>query len=235
MNEIEWSNYKWIPQERWGQIHPEKSHWWYDPTQIEIQNNILKLKTGYNPKYFDELKITSNIGVGLVSCLTEFSYGIFEIEAKLPFGKNLWPAFWMYSWYSWPPEIDILEGYSDKTPNYQNKKSIFNIFGTSVYDIETNLHYRENETNQNIGGRKNRFRIDPTKNFIKYSCDWSEEHIRFYYDNILIREITDKKILSKFDGHKMNVIINNGVTSFVNREKPPQSSFDIKYFKYVAT
>ena len=34
-------------------------------------------------------------------------------KAKLPYGDNLWPAFWMWSWDSWPPEIDIFEGYTN--------------------------------------------------------------------------------------------------------------------------
>lgn len=231
MKEFEWSDYKWIPQERWGLIHPDKSHWWYDESQIEIVNGVLRLKTDYNPRYFSELNITSNIGVGLVSCLTEFSYGYFEIEAKLPFGNNLWPAFWMYSWYSWPPEIDILEGYSDKNPRYIERRSFLNLFG-ATYNIETNIHYRVNEVNKYIGGNKNRLAIDPTRNFIKYACDWQKDYIRFYYDDVLVREITDGNILSRFDGHKMNVILNNGVTSFVNRDKPPKSVFEIKRFNF---
>lgn len=234
MKEFEWSGYKWIPQERWGLIHPDKPHWWYDESQIEIVNGVLGLKVGYNPRHFPELNITSNIGVGLISCLTEFSYGYFEIEAKLPFGNNLWPAFWMYSWYSWPPEIDILEGYSDKNPRYINKKSFLNIFG-STYDIETNVHYRADGINKYIGGIKNKMKIDPTRNFIKYACDWQKDYIRFYYDDVLVREIVDRNILSKFDGHKMNVIINNGVTSYANKDNPVISHFNVRYFTYKAT
>ena len=44
----------------------------------------------------------------------EFSYGIFEMRAKMPKGKAAWPAFWtMGIRYGWPAcgEIDILEYY----------------------------------------------------------------------------------------------------------------------------
>lgn len=230
MKEFQWCGYNWITQERWGEIHPEKSHWWYDSSQVEI-GETLKLKTDLNPKFFRELNLTSNIGVGLVSCTNEFSYGTFEIEAKLPTGLNLWPAFWMYSWYSWPPEIDILEGYSDNSPRFITRRGFFN-FINPQYDVQTNLHYRENDINKYIGGQRTNLRKDVTRNFIKYKCDWQKDYIRFYYDDILVREILDKDILSKFDGHKMNVIINNGVTSFVNKNNPPKSTFEIKYFSY---
>jgi len=111
---IKWQGYEWITQERWGQVHPEKSHWWYDESCVSIdEKDNLHLKTKSNPKYFPELDVISNIGTGLVSCTEKFGYGVFSIDAKLPKGKHLWPAFWMWSWDSWPPEIDIFEGYSN--------------------------------------------------------------------------------------------------------------------------
>ena len=33
---FQWSGYEWITQERWGQIHPNKSFCWYDPSAVEM-------------------------------------------------------------------------------------------------------------------------------------------------------------------------------------------------------
>ncbi|MBB6053369.1 family 16 glycosylhydrolase [Armatimonas rosea] len=49
---------------------------------------------------------------GMVSSYGKFSqlYGRFEIRARFPAGKGIWPAFWLLpNDKSWPPEIDILE------------------------------------------------------------------------------------------------------------------------------
>jgi beta-glucanase (GH16 family) len=180
---INWSGYKWLTQERWGNIHPDKAYNWYDPSAIEIRENDLILKSHYNPKEFivNNEKITSNYGVGLVSNTTKFGYGYFEIEAKLPTGRNLWPAFWMWSFDSWPPEIDILEAYSSiKRPSY------FKLYLDSLlgfWNVQTNYHYETEDGNKSIGGKTHWFGFkNPQKHFIKYGCLWEEDQIVFYYN-----------------------------------------------------
>lgn len=89
---IQWSGYDWSTQERWGQIHTDKNFVWYDDTAVIVDDQgFFHLKTHYNPKYFSDLNVTSNIGVGLISCTSPLKFGTYEIEAKLPEGKNLWP------------------------------------------------------------------------------------------------------------------------------------------------
>lgn len=256
LDTISWSGYDWIKQERWGQIHPQKPHWWYDPTKVLIDSrDVLHLTTGFNPKYFTEIDYTSPIGVGLVSCTTPFSYGDFEISAKLPQGLNLWPAFWLWSFSSWPPEIDILEGFSFFSPDFRTIPSeslsfLKKLFSgkkrkTSEFVLKRNLHYLDNSGEKISLNTENPFRDtnfftkkDLTATFVTYKLEWHPEVIKIWYDDILMlflkkgRSEVEDTIFKNLENQKMNVIINNGVTSFVDLLSPPESDFSIEYFKY---
>ena len=227
MSEIKWSGYNWIPQERWGNLNMDTPTRWYDPSAVIINDDDqLILKTHHNPHYFREFDLTSIVGIGLVSCTEKFGHGVFEIEAKLPRGKHLWPAFWMWSWDSWPPEIDVFEGYS-KNFNYLNLKSQSFL---GIYNLQSNVHYIK-DGKKMLGGRTKFFGFkDPTKNFLKYKLDWTPEYLKIYYNDVLVRTVKDQDILKQLSQTTMNVVINNSVTDKHVPDKP--SEFTINYFKY---
>jgi hypothetical protein len=63
---------------------------------------------------------------GVISSQPSFwqKYGYFEMRAKLPNGKGLWPAFWLLPKdQSWPPEIDVMEAVGDATHIYSTVHS----------------------------------------------------------------------------------------------------------------
>lgn len=228
---MNWSGYEWITQERWGNIHPGKSFCWYDPSAVEIdERGLLHLKTHRNPKYFEDLNVVSKIGVGLVSCLTPFTYGSFEIECMLPTGKNLWPAFWMYSFDSWPPEIDVFEAYSNNKSNYCD----FEIKNTlKFWNVKSCLHYGSQENHKHIKDEKHFFTFkNPAKNFIKYRCDWYPNKIEIFYNDKKVRVIEDGEILNQLKGKYMNVIINNSINFNYDLSDTSISDFVVRYFKY---
>jgi beta-glucanase (GH16 family) len=227
---IRWCGYEWNTQERWGQVHPDKNNMWYDPSAIEVmENGDMVLKTQYNPKDFDGF--TSNIGVGLLSCTEKFGYGTYSLEAKLPKGSYLWPAFWMYSWEEWPPEIDIFEAYSNKKGSYCNY-NIDAILG-NFWDVKTNIHLGEVPNNYNIGAKTGNLGMkNPSDVFNTYSLEWSEKFVKFYYNNKLVRTVKDENTLSQLRGKTMNVIINNAIQDKYDVNSKNVSEFVVRNFKY---
>ena len=140
MDTIHWQGYEWITQERWGQVNPKDPKHWMDPSAVSISGDTLYLKSHYNPKYFIDIDKTVDAGCGTLSCTTKFGYGYFEIRAKLPDGPYQWPAFWMWSFDSWPPEIDVFEGYSDKKGSYLNKTKLGRLLTGKFWAVNSNIH-----------------------------------------------------------------------------------------------
>lgn len=228
-NMIQWQGYEWLTQERWGNYHPGKPIVWYDPSQVIIDDGLLRLGCQYNPKTIDD--ITIPFGVGLISCTEKFEYGTFEIEAKLPQGQPYaWPAFWMWAFESWPPEIDVFEAYSNKRGSYFN----FNIEALwgRFWRCATNVHLGQEPDNYSTGAENHWMGWkDPSNRFIKYKLEWFEDKIAIYFDGRLVRDITDESILSQLRGKTMNVILNNSIQKEYD-DKISQYFFEIKSFTY---
>jgi beta-glucanase (GH16 family) len=103
---------------------------------------------------------------GLITTRKSFTqeYGLFEIRARLPKGRGLWPAFWLMPVDgSWPPEIDVMEILED------NPTTLY----TSVHTHDTD---QGNPTITTIIA-------DSTTDFHTYSVDWESDQIVFYVDD----------------------------------------------------
>jgi len=235
---IKWSGYSWRTQERWGPIHADKLYCWYNPKCVNIDEyRYLHLLTKKESKLFrlqqqnEQTVVDSPISVGLISSTDMFGYGYFEIEAKLPTGPNLWPAFWMWSASGWPPEIDVFEGYTDNRNGYL-KFNRFNPLG--FWNLQSNAHFKDIKTgkNSNAKAKTHYFGFkNPATNFIKYGLKFTPDEITIFYDGKAVRTL-DKSLMPYFKGHKMNVIINNSVSQGVDIEAENYSDFTVRYFKY---
>lgn len=112
---------------------------------------------------------------------SEFTYGKFEIRARLPRGIGTWPAIWMLGKNideaGWPAcgEIDIMEhvGYE--------KDSIYGTIHSKSY-------------NHMIGTQKVKaiFIDKPYDDFHVFSIEWTPEKIDFFVDNKLYNHIENE-------------------------------------------
>lgn len=119
---------------------------------------------------------------GVISSQPSFAqlYGYFEMCAKLPPGRGLWPAFWLLPKDgSWPPEIDVMEAVSDPTHIYSTVHS----------------------TTQPAAGVEARITPDA---FHTFAVSWDKRRVTWFVDNRSIGSVP-----TPADMHKPMYVIAN--------------------------
>ncbi|MBV8975753.1 MAG: glycoside hydrolase family 16 protein [Alphaproteobacteria bacterium] len=112
---------------------------------------------------------------GVITTQPSFSqtYGYFEMRAKLPSGKGLWPAFWLLpADQSWPPEIDVMECVSDPTTVHST--------------VHSNLSTAQDIVAQTAPDQ-----------FHVYAVAWDSKHVAFFVDNRKSGEVETPPDLNK--------------------------------------
>jgi beta-glucanase (GH16 family) len=107
---------------------------------------------------------------GLLTSRGSFAqlYGVFEIRAKTPRGKGLWPAFWLLPANgSWPPEIDVLEILGD------NPQKLYASWHSNVGGIHSSETKAINVP-------------DTSEDFHTYSVYWTKDEIEWFFDDVQI-------------------------------------------------
>ncbi|MEL1240589.1 glycoside hydrolase family 16 protein [Flavobacterium flavipallidum] len=161
---------------------------WYQKENAYCQNGFLiieaKKEHKVNPDFIskshkdwnkkrDSIKVTS-------SCLItrgkhSWKYGRFEMRAKIPVGKGMWPAFWTLGVKgNWPAngEIDIMEYYKGK--------------------ILANVAWKSDKVDtewDSFSQLLSDFKKDNwADKFHIWRMDWDANFIRLYVDNQLLNE-----------------------------------------------
>ena len=137
----------------------------------------------------------------------------------------MWPAVWTGCAFSWPPEIDVVEAYSDINSKYGK-------------DLQTNIHVgNTGESHYNLGALEHG-RIINSDKFIKFSLHWEKDFIKIYYNDYLVRVITDERDLKWFNENPYQVVILNSALISKSGESPLPLSYQnespmiVEYFKY---
>lgn len=153
----------------WG--NNELEYYTNDPKNVKEQDGKLVItarKEAVDGKPYTSTRIKTN---GLYSKM----YGKFEIRAKAPAGKGLWPAIWMlpenYVYGTWAAsgELDIMEGWGSR-PNV--------VAGT--------IHYGSQWPDNVYSGKEYVLPGNSTiEDFHTYSIEWEPGEIRWYVDGVL--------------------------------------------------
>lgn len=233
MKTIFWSGREWATQEDWGIINPSTPYAWTDADAVSIDsNNTAHVLAHHNPRNFilNGVDIISNIGTGMLHSIDSFQYGHFEIECKLPDGEYAWPAFWLYCTTSWPPEIDIFEGWSRKNHSYLN----FDIKAPfRLWKVSPDFHFGYNSATHTHANTKGGFFgfKNPKNNFLKYEMIWTPDKIEIIYNGYTVQVFDDSRVIGL--QVPMRVLISTGVTDKANDMNPDlYHDFQVSYFKY---
>ncbi|CAM4445319.1 glycoside hydrolase family 16 protein [Paenibacillus tarimensis] len=198
-----------------------------DNSYLENGNLVIKAqKEEFGGHAYTSAKLTSqNKG--------DWKYGRFEIRAKLPYGRSVWPAFWMMPTDSvygiWPKsgEIDIMENRGDQ----MNKVS-----GT--------IHYGNDWPNNLWSGAD--YLLPEGQSFADdyhtFAVEWEEREIRWYVDGQLYSTKRDwftpgAAFPAPFDQRfymQLNLAIGGPGTPFTGWQNPDDSVLPQRmYIDYV--
>lgn len=172
------SERQWYVNDRYGPTR-ELKPWRIGANGLEIVADrtppALRRHLGYDTAKVPELKGAFALGSydfysGRLATHRSFhqTYGYFEVVAKLPRGKGLWPAFWLLPLdMSWPPEIDVME-----------------VLGHEPGVVYQTIHYTDTPNakgehkKQGMGNKG----FDASQDFHRYGVHWTHETITFYLD-----------------------------------------------------
>ena len=140
---------------------------------FSVQNGVLTITASFSDSIIQKsvgswAKYTS----GLLTTQFSFSqqYGYFEMRAKMPKGKGLWPAFWLLPIdKSWPPEIDVMEAFGGKNSKGEG----------GVRAIHYATHSKDKT--KSCGEWKD-VNVDMTQNFHTYGVNWQPDGITYFFD-----------------------------------------------------
>ena len=220
----------WRVGHAWGVIHPELSYQYYGTESVGIDERGLVLEQKYYPRenitdwYNTDIFFNPKWSVGLITSKSSYGYGLYDFYVTLPKGAGLWPAIWFVSDKTYPPEIDLFEGYSDINGLYKSH-------------LNTNLHFNFKPTQKESVARGSFVKdVDSKNEVVRFTMIWDEKYIKMYYNGFLVRCITDEKTLVWFRDNNMIIILNNAIRNdYYDRVSHEQESefviHEVSYYK----
>lgn len=222
-NKFEWCGYNWKSEMEGNRIMKSSTPWfWYDSDSVlKTDDNVLEFHIKKNPReihYYDGNTYYPEMACGIIRSVEEFGYGTFSAEIMLPEGNNLWPSFWLSGSGNWPPEIDIMEGWTGNNSCFKFTTPYFPYINPS-WRTTTDVHYNDELLEHKHVSSRNVSLFkqvkNPMYNFVKYECVWTESRIVFKVNGKTTRTIEGRvceqltKNIKNIDkGWKMNVIFN---------------------------
>jgi beta-glucanase (GH16 family) len=192
-------NGKRIDPKKWNVLLREHSKHnelqYYLPDEVFTDNGCLRLRSrvrDYGSKHYTS---------GRVDTKDKFApvYGRFEIRAKLPGGKGLWPAHWLYPQdRNWQMEYIMAEAVANGKERlipedrpWYSEIDIMEFLGHEPNTVYGTLHYYTYDGQKKTSSVTWKADVDYSKDFHIYALDWEPDALRWYIDGKLIHTATN--------------------------------------------
>jgi beta-glucanase (GH16 family) len=126
-------------------------------------------------------------------------YGRFEIRARLPGGKGLWPAHWLYPQNrDWQMEYLMAEAVANGKERmipeerlWYSEIDIMEFLGHEPNIIYGTLHYYTFDGQKKTSSATWKGDCDYSKDFHVYTLEWEPDALRWFIDDQLIHATTN--------------------------------------------
>lgn len=183
---------KWNVLLRENSKHHELQY--YLPDEVYVENGMLRIRS--RERNFGSMKYTS----GRLDTSGKFSpvYGRFEIRGRLPVGKGLWPAYWLYPQHrNWEMEYIMSEAVAngkesmipEERPWY-SEIDIMEFLGHEPNVLYGTLHYYTFDGQKKTSSGTWTGPVNYSDDFHIYALEWEPDSIRWYIDDQLIHATT---------------------------------------------
>ncbi len=187
-----------LDQSKWNVLLREQSKHnelqYYLPDEVYVENGMLRLRSRI--RKFGSQEYTS----GRLDTKNKFSpvYGRFEIRGRLPVGKGLWPAYWLYPQHrNWEMEYIMSEAVAsgkesmipEERPWY-SEIDIMEFLGHEPNIIYGTLHYYTFDGQKKTSSGTWNGSVNYSEDFHVYALEWEPDSIRWYIDDQLLHSTT---------------------------------------------
>ena len=183
---------KWNVLLREQSKHDELQY--YVPDEVYVAGGALHIRS--RERAYGGMKYTS----GRLDTRAKFApvYGRFEIRAKLPGGRGLWPAHWLYPQNrDWPMEAlmarEVAEGRERLIPEarpWYSEIDIMEFLGHEPTVAYGTLHYTTFKGEKKSTSGTYRGNVDLSADFHVYALEWEPDSMRWYVDGTLMHATT---------------------------------------------
>ena len=184
---------KWNVLIRETSKHDELQY--YIPEEVYLQNGNMRIRSSirdYGNKHYTSGRVYTQNKLAI-------TYGRFEIKGKLPVGKGIWPAYWLYPQNrDWLMEYIMREavenGLERTIPElrpWYTEIDIMEYLGHEPNVFYATFHYHDFKGPKKSSSKTYVADFSFADDYHIFVLEWEPDAIRWYIDGVLIHTATE--------------------------------------------